>query len=329
VVVGVACDIIARYIFERRKMFLKDINGQKMRLCCLLVLLYVASDVSCGEIAFTFDDAPTTDSSVMSGVERTELIIKALKNNGIPDALFFVTTGNIDVKGKERLTRYVESGFHLGNHSHKYGSANKMVVNEFMMDVYQAHLTLKNYGNILPYFRFPYLHYGSTQDSVKSIQGLLSELGYSNGYVTIDNFDWYINSALVKAKKSGKVIDYDTLGDLYVSIIWQGIEFYDGIAKRVLGRSPRHVLLLHENDTSALFLPKLAKHIRDKGWNFVSPQQAYEDPISGQFPNVLFHKQGRVAMLAYAKGIAIKDLRHVSESQEYLDTLLKNSMVFK
>jgi len=300
-----------------------------MRLYFLIFLLYVASDVTCGEIAFTFDDAPTADSSVMSGVERTELIIKALKNNEIPDALFFVITGNIDVKGKERLARYVKSGFHLGNHSHKHGSANKMAVSEFMTDVYRAHLTLKSYENTLPYFRFPYLHYGSTQESVKSIQNLLSELGYSNGYVTIDNFDWYINSALVKAKESGKVIDYEALGDLYVSIIWQGIEFYDGIAKRVLGRSPKHVLLLHENDTSALFLPRLVKHIRDKGWSIISPQQAYEDPIAGQFPNVLFHKQGRVATLAHAKGVAIKDLRHLSENQEYLDVLLKNSMVFK
>lgn len=300
-----------------------------MRRCWLIFLLYVASDVSCGEIALTFDDVPTADSSVMRGVERTELIIKALKNNKVSDALFFVTTGNIDANGQERLAKYVESGFHLGNHSHKHGSANKMVVSEFMVDVYQAHLTLKDYGNTLPYFRFPYLHYGSTHESVNSIQGLLSELGYKNGYVTIDNFDWYINAALVKAKESGKVIDYDALGDLYVSIIWQGIEFYDDIAKKVLGRSPKHVLLLHENDTSAIFLPKLVRHIRDKGWNFISPQQAYEDPIAEQLPNVLFHKQGRVAMLAYAKGIAIKDLRHVSENKEYLDVLLKNNKVFK
>ncbi|WP_394202457.1 hypothetical protein [Marinagarivorans algicola] len=30
------------------------------------------------------------------------------------------------------------------------------------------------------------------------------------------DFDWYINAALVKAKKAGKTIDYERLGDLYV-----------------------------------------------------------------------------------------------------------------
>lgn len=75
----------------------------------LSFLLYFMSNANCGEIAFTFDDAPTSDSSVMSGAERTELLIKALKNAEIPDALFFITTGNIGPEGEKRLDRYAMS----------------------------------------------------------------------------------------------------------------------------------------------------------------------------------------------------------------------------
>ncbi len=295
----------------------------------LVYLFLVPSIAVSGEIAFTFDDAPTGDSAIMTGVERTDRLLEGLRAAGVPDALFFVTTKNIDTTGRARLNKYVKAGFHLGNHSHTHHSANKLKPNEFMADVYQAHLQLKTFDNTLPYFRFPYLHYGSDEGAITHIQELLSELNYKNGYVTVDNFDWYMNALLVKAKEAGKVIDYEKLGDLYVSVIWQGIEFYDGIAKTSLGRSPRHVLLLHENDTSALFLPRLVKHIRAKGWTIITPQKAYQESLLSELPRVLFHKQGRIAAQAHAKGVGVGELRHKSENTVYLDQLFSNHQVFK
>ncbi|WP_394203839.1 polysaccharide deacetylase family protein [Marinagarivorans algicola] len=300
-----------------------------MKKSIFVLLLCAATGINAGDIALSFDDAPTASSAVMSGVDRTTAIIKALKEGAVPDALFFVTTNNIQIKGRERLNQYVQAGYHLGNHSHAHLSANKVSVNDFMSDAYQAHLILKAYGSTEPYFRFPYLHYGQNKEAVNALQSHLAELGYSNGYVTADNFDWYINAALVKAKKAGKTIDYERLGDLYVDVIWQGIMFYDGIAIKTLGRSPKHVLLLHENDVAALFLPKLIRHIKKMGWNIITPKQAYADPIAKIIPDVLFHKQGRVAALAHSKGMPTSALRHASESQEYLDDLLNSAQVFK
>ncbi len=293
-----------------------------------LWILFIVVRTNAGEIALTFDDATTGDSAIMSGVARTQHIIKSLRAARVPDALFFVTTGNIGEDGKARLEKYTEAGFHLANHSHQHGSANKLRVNEFMIDTYQAHLILKDYENTLPYFRFPYLHYGNTKESIATLQSRLAELGYRNGYVTVDNYDWYINSAMLKARDEGRDIDVDKLKDVYISVLWQSIEFYDGLAKKTLGRSPKHVLLLHENDAAALFLPDLVKYIRDKGWKIISPQEAYSDPIAKGFPDVVFHKQGRVAALANAKGEPPENLRHASEDTEYLDSLMEKSSVF-
>ncbi len=312
---------VLRYIFGIVMILKKHI----LFLCFILI----TENVFSGEIAFTFDDAPTNNSSVMSGTERSEAIITALKQSKINDVLFFVTSKNINAEGRKRLDRYAKSGFHIANHTHSHRSANQMAPREFMLDVYQAHLVLKEYDNVLPYFRFPYLHYGSSEVAISFIQESLSELGYRNGYVTIDNFDWYINSALNKAKKSGKKIEYKKLEQLYVSVIWSGIKFYDDLAKKVLNRSPKHILLLHENDTSALFLPALVKHIRDNGWSIISPQEAYTDPIANKLPNTLFHKQGRIAALAHEAGVKVENLRHPSENEKYLDSLLEQSGVFK
>lgn len=85
--------------------------------------------------------------------------------------------------------------------------------------------------------------------------------------------------------------------------LWETIEFYDGIAKKVLGRSPSHVLLLYENDMAALFVDDLVAHIRLKGWEIISPIEAYKDPISRMVPDVLFNNQGRIAAIAHSKGM--------------------------
>lgn len=57
------------------------------------------------------------------------------------------------------------------------------------------------------------------------------ELGYRDGYVTIDNFDWYISSLISKAAEEKKTIDYEKARDFYVTNLYESIEFYDAIAQ--------------------------------------------------------------------------------------------------
>ena len=188
-----------------------------------------------------------------------------------------------------------------------------------MEDIYKAQLTLKPFTNVLNYHRFPYLHYGKDLTDINQLQKLLAELGYRDGYVTIDNFDWYISSLLSKSAEEKRVIDYTKARDFYVSSLYQSIEFYDAIAQKSSKRSPRHVLLLHENDAAALFVGDLIHHLRSKGWKIISPQRAYKDPIAKKFPQVVFHKQGRVAAIANSKGIPEAELRHPSENENYIN----------
>lgn len=300
-----------------------------MKTILIVCLMAMPLNLMAGQIAFTFDDAPTGDSAVMSGQQRTTKLIKAIQSAAIPDALFFVKANAIDAAGDKRLKQYIAAGLHLANHTYQHNSANKIPVNQFLLDAYQAHLALKSYNNVLPYFRFPYLHYGKDTADIRALQAGLAELGYSNGYVTVDNFDWSMNALLNTAKAQGKIIDYEKLGQLYVAIIWEAITFYDAIAVKTLGRSPKHVLLLHENDTSALFVAQLAQHIRQQGWEIITPQQAYSDPIAQVLPETTFHKQGRIAAMAKVKGIDEKALRHPAENQAYLEKLFKEQHIFE
>lgn len=53
-------------------------------------------------------------------------------------------------------------------------------------------------------------------------------------------------------------------GGRQIEVLWDAVKFYDKLAKEVLGRSSKHVLLLHENDLAALFVGDLAKFLQKK-----------------------------------------------------------------
>lgn len=296
-----------------------------MKLKCFasLLIALTAQFALAGEIALTFDDAPTPGSDVMDGKTRTANLLRQLHEAEVKEVLFFVSTKHVDATSEERLRAYTKAGHLLGNHSHDHQSANETTVNDVLLDAYKAHLILKQFDNVLPLYRFPYLHYGEDRESREQIAAGLDELGYSIGYVTVDNFDWYIDSLYRESVKAGKKIDKAKLGQLYVETIWNTIEFYDEIAKKSLGRSPKHVLLLHENDVAATYVGDLVRHIRSKGWKIISPKEAFSDPISQHKGDLSFTKQGRVAALAHQSGVATEALRHPSENVEYLNKLFE------
>ena len=127
-------------------------------------------------------------------------------------------------------------------------------------------------------------------------------MGYLDGYVTIDNYDWYMNHLFQQSLKQGKKVNFNKLRSFYVETLMKSINFYDNLAVKVLKRSPKHVLLLHENDISALFIGDLIDHLRLKGWKIINPIDSYSDPDLTIYPDVLKHGQGRVASKAIELG---------------------------
>ncbi len=303
-------------------MFLK-----KIFVACVAISSVWISSSFAREIALTFDDVPTADTILMTGNERTEKLIAALKSAKVPDAMFFIKANAINVDTQQRLAQYANAGFHLANHSFSHRSANDISTDDYLADTYRAHILIKELPNFLPYHRFPFLHYGKDIKSIHYLRSELKQLGYQDGYITIDNFDWYISALITKAADEKRIIHYDNARDFYVRTMINSIEFYDALAKKTLKRSPRHVLLLHENDAAALFVGDLVAELRKQGWKIISPQRAYQDTIARQLPKTIFYKQGRVAAIAHSKGIPETELRHESENIGYLDKMFKEAGV--
>jgi len=293
----------------------------------LLSLLILAAPSSAQEIALTFDDAPTQQSEYQSGIDRTEMLIKKLGAANVSRVAFFVVTSRMDSVGRARLKLYSDAGHIIANHSHSHNRINRIGVENYIRDIFKADLLLNDLPGFKPWFRFPFLDEGRTRPVRDAIGKALVDNNYSNGYVTVDNYDWYFDRLFRTAVSEQKQIDFQKLRTIYIEHLWKSIQFYDNIALKTLGRSPKHVLLLHENDLAAFFIDDLVKFIRKRGWRIISPVEAYQDAIAKTIPDVLFNNQGRVAAIAKAIGYSGR-LSMDSESTQFLDELFKKEKVF-
>jgi len=305
-------------------------NGIRIATAALFALAAALASARGGEIALTFDDAPLGDSQYYTGYKRTKLLIRKLEKAGIDEVAFFVTTKHLsDELAERRLRLYAEAGHVIGNHTHSHERIHRLGVDTYIGDIRSAHQKLKDLPGFKPWFRFPFLDEGRDQETREKIRAALQEMGYRHGYVTVDNYEWYLNQKFQQALMRNRRYDIAALRDAYVDLIWESIAFYDDIAKKTLGRSPKHVLLLHENDLTAMCLQDLVERIRAEGWTIISPTEAYRDPIAEIHPATVNNNQGRVAAIAEARGYTAS-LRHKSEDRDWMDQhLRKNGIIFR
>lgn len=279
-------------------------------------------------IALTIDDAPNSDSQRFTGMERTRALIENLAEADSPPVIFFSTAKRIDEQGDVRMRAYQDAGHYIGNHTFSHQRISKLGVEGYVADINAAHQRLSQYENFVPLFRFPFLDEGRDVATRDQLRSALRDLGYSNGYVTVDNYDFYLDNQLQQALEQGRPVNEKLLGQVYVETMMQAVRFYADIAGQYLDHAPAQTLLLHENDLAAMFAGDLIKALRDEGWIIINAREAYKDPIAEIEPDTLFNNQGRVAAIAETRGAMRRDLVHPAEDTDYLDRLLEEQGVF-
>ncbi len=295
----------------------------------LFNLVFLPNLVFAQEIALTFDDAPRSDGNLYTGLKRSEILLKKLEQYDVPQVAFFANSNKLDDVGELRLKMYGQAGHIIANHTHSHPHIHEVGVEAFIEDIKKADQILQELPGFRKWFRFPFLNEGRDEDSRDRIREALSKMGYINAYVTVDNYDWYLESMFQQALKEHKKINYELLKELYIQHIWESIQFYHKIGLKALNRPPKHVLLLHENDLAALYLDDLISFLRGEGWSIISPEEAYSDPIVDHLPDVLMNNQGRVAAIAREQGIEKRNLVQMSEDEQYLEDYFSKKKVFR
>lgn len=284
-----------------------------IRLLLAVLLFAFASPAAAREvqpkrIALSFDDVPRAAGAFFTPVARTERLIAELKRTGVRQAVFFVTPGNLDqpwgAGGEARIAAYVAAGHVVANHSFGHRRLSAIPAADYLADVDRAEDWLEDRAGRRPWFRFPFLDEGRADKAKRdAVRAGLKARGLSIGYVTAEASDWNMESLANEAAGRGRKMDIEALGDLYVESHVEAAEFYDALARKALGRSPAHVLLLHETDLAALFVGDLVTALRRRGWTIVTADKAYADPIARLAPDVPSSQGTLTEALAWEKGL--------------------------
>lgn len=274
----------------------------------LLLLAAFPAQAQTKRIALTFDDVPRSRGPFLTPDERTEKLIAGLKKAGVKQAAFFVNPGQIGhgdgINGVAHIEAYVRAGHVIGNHSLTHPHLSALSVEAYTAEIDKAEAWLKGRPGYRPWFRYPFLDEGGT-DKVKrdAIRAVLKARGMHDGYVTASGSDWNTEDLLIAAKKAGKAIDMDALRTFYIRTHLEAADFADALMVRTLGRSPAHVMLMHETDLAALFLPDLVKALRADGWEIVTADAAFADPIHDAEPDSASADGTLTEKLAQAKHV--------------------------
>lgn len=299
-----------------------------LRLATLLFCLSVTGAFADDKrIALTFDDAPRGDGAYFSGDERAAALIKALDAVDSPPVAQFVTTrGILNLPGgRDRVAMYADAGHLIANHSHTHPWLHKTETNAYLADLDKAEELLEGFQNRRAWFRFPFLDEGRRDvEKRDAVRTALAERGLLSGYVTIDTYDWHMERRFQEALKAGLTEDaFGPWRQAYIAMIVDAAERYDQMSEKWLGRRSAQVLLLHENDLAALFIDDAVLALRDAGWEIISPDVAYEDPIAKELPKTTFSGMGRISALAFDQGARREEsFYHWSADEQGIDDKL-------
>ncbi|PIT99286.1 MAG: polysaccharide deacetylase [Bdellovibrionales bacterium CG10_big_fil_rev_8_21_14_0_10_45_34] len=292
----------------------------------LIVILLISHSAFAKKLAITFDDSPRHAKGHFDGRTRAKKLIKNLKKHNAGDVVFFSVSGQIDKEGRERLQKYADAGHTIANHTATHPNFNETAPSEYKDNFEKAHNVLKEFSTFKKWFRFPYLREGNTKEKRDGMRSALRDMSYRNAYITLNNYDWYIETIFQRAVKSPN-FNFDKMRDFYVNVLVESVEYYDKMAVEHLGRSPKHVLLLHEMDISALFIGDLIEALRKNGWQIISTENAYTDEIANYETQAFFpFNPGRIGEIAKDKG-QTNGLWHESCDEQYLEERFKREVL--
>ena len=259
----------------------------KLSLLCLLLVtpcLLAMDSMEQTCIAITIDDYPMGNGLLYSLEERTNTMLATLDQHKCTAAFFCIGSECVKQPGALNiLKRISDAGHPIANHSWSHTSLSKQTLDQFEQEVTKTQATLQPYPTVRQWYRYPYLDYGQRKELGGSLEKahaaatMLQAWRYTEGFVTINTFDWHINSRLVRALKDGKMVDYSALGSVYRSLLTEWASHYIELYHQRFGNNIDHTLLLHANDLNAFYLDSILDLIKKQGWQIITPNVAFSN----------------------------------------------------
>lgn len=238
------------------------------------------------KIAITIDDVLATTSNINQYEYITDNLLKTLSENNI-QAIGFVNESKLysgeklDSVRVKTLERWLMAKMDLGNHTYSHVYINNTTLEEYKNDVLKGELItkplMKKYNKELKYFRHPQLRTGPTDEYRNELNTFLKEHGYKTAPVTIDNDEYIYAYCYAKVKEMKDTVLMQKIATDYLVYMEKIFTFYEKLSSEFLGYELPQTLLIHANNLNADYLDELIGMIKNRGYTFVSLDEALKD----------------------------------------------------
>jgi peptidoglycan-N-acetylglucosamine deacetylase len=255
------------------------------------LLIALPASIVAQEVALTFDDLPA-HGPLPPGMTRLDVaksIIATLKAANVPRVYGFINAVKLEQVPEDRavLEEWRKAGFMLGNHTYTHMSLTDNTVEAFEKDIAANEPALRSLmgKEDWHWFRYPFLWEGNTLEKRDAVRAYLKEHGYRVAQVTLDfeDYAWNPPYARCAAKNDQKSIEW--LKSSYLNTAKEYIELDQQMSQMLFGRDLKHVFLLHLGSFQTVMLPQLIELLKQKGFRFVTLDEAESDPAYQSNPN--------------------------------------------
>jgi peptidoglycan/xylan/chitin deacetylase (PgdA/CDA1 family) len=239
------------------------------------------------QIAVTIDDGPAVGAN--SDLELFLRITNGIRDTFVSEkvpAIMFVNEQQLNVAGQRDdrarvLDAWLQAGLELGNHTYSHKDLKKLELWQYYDEIAKGEVItrplLKSIGQDLIWFRYPFL---STESGEKAaaVEAYLKQHDYRIAPVTVDYADYSFASNYARALRAGDNARADEIVGNMMAALDIAFEKSETQSKNLLGYELPLVLLIHCNELNAKNLRLAITAIRKRGYEFVSLDQAMQDP---------------------------------------------------
>jgi peptidoglycan/xylan/chitin deacetylase (PgdA/CDA1 family) len=291
-------------------------------LAVIILLSFGSSIGAAKSVALTFDDG-LNPAETANAESWNDQIIRSLRAAGVEATVFPSLKHTGGDAGRALIRKWSDAGHAVGNHTSRHRSfgSPRVTLDEFTADVLEAEAAFGSLPTWKRMLRFPFLKEGDTAEKRDGMRAWMREHSYDAAPVSIDTSDWYFNQVFLKLTHERNEAQLRKLRALYVRHIVDRANYYDDLARKYVGRSPKHVLLLHVNAINAAWLPDVIKGLKARGWSIIDSSDAFADPMYRAATPAL--PAGESIVWSIAKVAGATGLRYPAEDSQYEEATLR------
>lgn len=276
---------------------------RKLGLWSLMAIIAVLTIVTYGvaqdkkaannRVCVTFDNLPSENYySSEERVEITDSILAALGRHNVKAVGFVVGE---DIAGDwDQLVKWLDQGHVLGFQTFSGQTVFDAPPEVFIGDIAKGRDAIDDILEVYRirerYFRYPLLQYGDEYEVKMQIETYLFENEMTVAPATILVEDFVHNLSLENLLKRLDTAGVEQLRGEYVEHILSRVAAAEDLAFEVAGRPVRHILQLRADRLNAFFLEDVLATFEEKGYKFISLENALKDEIYEWPDNYYGHK---------------------------------------